>query len=53
MNCLICGDPAVYIRYTQFAGDHPLCEKHAQEDKDFMIETSYTSWEKIDDVFAL
>ena len=40
-----CGEPAVYIRHTQFAGSHPLCEKHAKEDKDFMKNSSYAYWE--------
>lgn len=26
-----CDEPAAYIRHTQFAGSHPLCEKHARE----------------------
>lgn len=30
-----CNQRAEYIRHTQFAGDHPLCEKHAKEDPDF------------------
>ena len=45
MNCLMCGTPAVYIRYTQFAGDHPLCESHAKEDKNFMANDDCTYWE--------
>ena len=42
-----CENEASYIRHTQFAGSHPLCEKHAKEDKNFMVSDSYQVWEKI------
>lgn len=50
VNCLMCDtpEPAVYIRCTQFAGDHPLCEEHAKQDTDFMIDDSYAYWVVID-----
>jgi len=51
VNCIACDDtpePAMYIRYTQFAGDHPLCEKHAKEDKNFMNDDDYAFWEVIE-----
>ncbi len=40
-----CSKAAEYVRHTQFAGSHPLCEEHAKEDKDFLKNDSYTSWE--------
>lgn len=40
-----CIEEATYIRHTQFAGSHPLCEKHAREDLDFMKNDSYVDWE--------
>jgi esterase/lipase len=42
-----CKEVAVYIRHTQFAGSHPLCEKHAKEDETFLCTNSYQDWEKI------
>lgn len=42
-----CCNPARYIRHTQFAGSHPLCETHAREDKDFLVDDSYKVWEEI------
>jgi hypothetical protein len=42
-----CDEPAKYIRHTQFAGDHYLCEKHAREDPDFLKDDSYTDWSKL------
>lgn len=42
-----CDNDALFIRHTQFAGSHPLCELHAKEDKDFMKDDSYQFWEKI------
>lgn len=42
-----CDEDAKYIRHTQFAGSHPLCEKHAREDEDFMVNDSYIGWETL------
>lgn len=42
-----CHEPAKFIRHTQFAGSHPLCEKHAKEDREFMINNSYQVWERL------
>lgn len=42
-----CDKKAEYIRHTQFAGSHPLCEKHAREDEEFLFNDSYQSWEKL------
>ena len=43
-----CEEEAVYIRHTQFAGSHPLCEKHAKSEEDFLVDDSCTDWEKIE-----
>lgn len=48
-TCLECNEPAVYVRSTQFAGDHPYCEKHAKEQKDFEINDSYACWYKLEE----
>lgn len=42
-----CDKDAEYIRHTQFCGNHPLCEEHAEEDEDFLVNDSYQSWEII------
>lgn len=47
-QCLLCENQADYIRHTQFAGSHPLCEEHAKQEKDFMKDDSYTSWQILD-----
>ena len=44
MNCLECDQPAQYVRHTQFAGDHPYCQKHAWLESDFGKDDSYTYW---------
>ena len=47
--CLVCGQPAEWVRSTQFAGDHPYCEHHAKKEDDFEEEgDSYSYWYKID-----
>lgn len=48
-QCIECDEPAVWVRSTQFAGDHPYCEKHAIEQKDFHDADSYFYWFKIED----
>lgn len=45
-TCLECGKPAQWVRSTQFAGDHPYCEEHAREEKDFQENDSYAYWYK-------
>mgnify|MGYP001023300855 CR=1 FL=1 len=47
MKCIKCGLPATYIRYTQFAGNHPFCTSCAKEEKDFNRYDNYKQWEKI------
>ena len=46
IKCAICDEPATWIRYTQFAGNHPFCDKHAELESDF----NDGDWEKLDDV---
>ena len=48
-KCMMCDRPAVWIRATQFAGDHPFCEEHARQESDFMVNDSYEFWYRIDD----
>jgi len=46
--CLECTQPATWVRHTQFSGDHPFCEEHARQEKDFGQEDpSYFYWRKI------
>ena len=45
-TCLECNKPAKWVRSTQFAGDHPYCEEHAREEKDFQENDSYAYWYK-------
>ena len=45
--CLVCDKPAVWVRYTQFAGDHPFCQEHAEAESDFGENDSYKDWAKI------
>jgi hypothetical protein len=42
-----CGEPALYVRHTQFAGSHPFCMLHALAERDFMQSDSYQFWEKL------
>jgi hypothetical protein len=49
MNCLVCDEPAVWVRSTQFAGEHPYCLKHAEEEEDFGENDSYKFWYEIKD----
>ena len=44
IECMLCEKRAEYIRHTQFAGSHELCEEHAREDPKFLINDSYTVW---------
>lgn len=43
-TCIICGAPAVWVRSTQFAGDHPFCEEHAKAENGFGENDSYEFW---------
>ena len=49
IKCIECGSPAVWVRSTQFCGDHPYCEKCAKNDDDFgKDDPSYQLWYKVD-----
>ena len=43
-TCIECDKPATWVRSTQFAGEHPYCDQHAQEEEDFLLNDSYTFW---------
>lgn len=46
--CLECHDVATWVRRTQFAGDHPYCQEHAeQEDNWGKEDPSYFVWEAL------
>jgi hypothetical protein len=47
MKCIKCDKDAVWVRSTQFAGDHPYCEEHAKKESDFGENDSYTYWYKV------
>lgn len=47
-KCDDCSLPAEWVRYTQFAGDHYFCDKHAKEQKDFHENDSYMYWKLVD-----
>ena len=46
IKCSYCDEPATWMRYTQFAGNHPFCDKHAELEADF----EDGDWERLDDV---
>jgi hypothetical protein len=46
-ECIECGEPATHVRCTQFAGDHPFCQVHAELQEDFEQNDSYTFWKKL------
>ena len=46
-SCIECGKPAVWVRSTQFAGNHPYCKEHAEREKDFGENDSYSYWYKL------
>lgn len=53
-TCLMCGNPATWVRETQFAGNHPFCDVHAGEEEDFAQEVpGQFSWHRIIEGFHL
>lgn len=46
-KCFDCNKEAIWVRYTQFSGDHYFCDKHARQESDFADEDSYKFWELI------
>ena len=49
LKCIECNDPAVWVRSTQFAGEHPYCEQHAMLESDFGDNDSYAYWYKVEE----
>lgn len=47
LKCVECDRDADWIRSTQFAGDHPYCDKHARLESDWGQGDSYQYWVKI------
>ena len=47
MKCITCNKPAMWVRCTQFAGQHPYCEEHSEEESDFLDDDSSTYWKQI------
>ena len=47
-KCVMCDEPAVWVRHTQFAGEHPFCEHHAKMEEDFGVNDSYAYWSLTD-----
>ena len=49
-KCVECGDPADWVRSTQFAGEHPYCNFHALKEPDFYDKPdSYSFWYKLEE----
>jgi hypothetical protein len=46
-TCMVCEEPATWERCTQFAGNHPYCEKHAIRESDFGIDDQDTYWKQL------
>lgn len=44
-----CTELATWMRYTQFSGNHPFCDKHARSEEDFGVTDDYQDWEPIED----
>lgn len=42
--CIICDEPATWIRCTQFDGNLPYCDEHARMELDFGDDDSYKYW---------
>lgn len=46
-QCDECGQPAKWVRATQFSGNHYFCEEHAHQEKNFGAEDpSYFVWRR-------
>jgi len=48
IKCVMCDELATWMRYTQFAGDHPFCDKHAYDEMG--KDSNDGDWESLDDV---
>ena len=49
LTCIECDKPAVWVRDAQFAGQHPYCQEHAEQEKDFQQADSYAYWYKVEE----
>lgn len=48
IECIMCENPAEWVRCTQFAGDHPFCDGCAKKEDDFgEDDPSYFYWHKL------
>lgn len=48
LMCCKCNEPATWIRHTQFAGSHPFCITHAEQEENFgKSDPSYFYWKEI------
>ena len=46
--CCECGEPATWVRHTQFASSHFFCTQHARAEEDFgRSDSSYFFWEEL------
>ena len=49
-----CFEDAVWVRSTQFSGDHPYCDIHAKQESNFGQEdASYFYWDTISEFLGL
>ncbi len=46
-HCSECSAPAVWVRKTQFSGNHAYCDEHAGAEADFGQDSSYFFWERV------
>jgi hypothetical protein len=46
-TCMDCDQPVAWVRYTQFAGNHPYCDEHAKLQQDFGTNDSYLYWKEL------
>lgn len=48
MKCVDCDQDAMWVRCTQFAGDHPFCLEHAVKERDWGTADSCSFWMKVE-----
>lgn len=46
-KCILCDQPATWIRSSQFSGDHHYCLQHAQWQEDWQLNDSYARWVEV------
>lgn len=47
MKCMTCDKPAMWVRCTQFAGQHPYCREHAEAESDYLEDDDSTYWKQL------